>query len=430
MKLAAASAAGVAYAPSAKAETVIPTPRWDGSKHALAGKPLPKWQPGQFQVHHVHTGVAESSFWIFPDGTTMLLDCGCHPAINRGQYAVQVLPSGRRHASEWITRYVERVNPNGRDVDYMMLTHYHDDHGGNNEWGAGVIDWKGEKIMNSGFVQAAQRLRFGKALDRCYPTYDQPVPTERSSTTPSTMAHVRKTYRYLSERDGTKIERFKVGATDQIVMLRDPKSHPGFTVTNVCGNGVIRTRDGGTRDLYAQNHDAQKIDENSASTGVIAQYGAFRFISAGDFAGCIKLPNGQWLNFESELAKEIDPVDVAKISHHGYYSTPPDYVRAIRPRVWTSCVWDQLHNEEHTLANICRGYDEPRLILPTVFPAERQISDAGRPWMGDIAPESFRGCHVVITVPPGGRTYGIACLSAVDESMKVVGAYDFTARGC
>ena len=30
------------------------------------------WKPGEFQVHFIYTGVAESMFMIFPDATTML----------------------------------------------------------------------------------------------------------------------------------------------------------------------------------------------------------------------------------------------------------------------------------------------------------------------------------------------------------------------
>ena len=37
----------------------------DGSSHPMAGKPLPPWKPGEFQVHFIYTGVAESMFWIY-----------------------------------------------------------------------------------------------------------------------------------------------------------------------------------------------------------------------------------------------------------------------------------------------------------------------------------------------------------------------------
>ena len=113
------------------------TANCQGAKHPLSGKPLPAWKPGEFQVHFIYTGVAESMFWIMPDGTSMLLDCGDHPAWTRGKLAVWVLPDGNRYAGEWIARYVARVNPNKTDVDYMMLSHHHSDHGGMENWGAG-----------------------------------------------------------------------------------------------------------------------------------------------------------------------------------------------------------------------------------------------------------------------------------------------------
>ena len=62
--------------------------------HELVGKALPPWKAGEFQVHFIYTGVAESMFWIMPDGMTMLLDCGDHPAITRGKKALWTLPDG------------------------------------------------------------------------------------------------------------------------------------------------------------------------------------------------------------------------------------------------------------------------------------------------------------------------------------------------
>ena len=61
---------------------------------------LPKWQKGEFQIHLIHTGVGESQFLIFPDGTTMLLDCPGNPAVNMGRDAVPILPNAKLHAGE------------------------------------------------------------------------------------------------------------------------------------------------------------------------------------------------------------------------------------------------------------------------------------------------------------------------------------------
>ena len=37
---------------------------WSGKNHPLAGKKLPSWKPGEFQVHFIYTGVAESMFSV------------------------------------------------------------------------------------------------------------------------------------------------------------------------------------------------------------------------------------------------------------------------------------------------------------------------------------------------------------------------------
>ena len=80
------------------------------------------WRPGHFQVHMIYTGTAESLFLVFPDSTSMLLDCGdTNPHkfnVERfGPQELPILPSESRRSGEWIARYVERVNPRGRDVN-------------------------------------------------------------------------------------------------------------------------------------------------------------------------------------------------------------------------------------------------------------------------------------------------------------------------
>ena len=149
---------------------------WLGRAHPLAGKKLPPWKRGEFQVHFIYTGVAESMFWIMPDGTTMLLDCGDHAAWKRGKKALWVLPDGRRYAGEWIARYVERVNLARRNVDYLMISHHHNDHAGMEGWGAGTREWNGEKLSVSGFLQAADTLKFRIGFDRGWPDFDAQLP--------------------------------------------------------------------------------------------------------------------------------------------------------------------------------------------------------------------------------------------------------------
>lgn len=40
------------------------------------GAPLPDWEDGILDIHHISTGRGDAAFMIFPDGTTMLVDAG------------------------------------------------------------------------------------------------------------------------------------------------------------------------------------------------------------------------------------------------------------------------------------------------------------------------------------------------------------------
>ena len=93
----------------------------DGARHPTVGRALAPWLKGHFQIHFIYTGVSETIFLIYPDGTSLLIDCGDHPAHKRGKYAVPILPGLDRHAGEWIARYVLRVNPRREKVDCQVI---------------------------------------------------------------------------------------------------------------------------------------------------------------------------------------------------------------------------------------------------------------------------------------------------------------------
>lgn len=393
-----------------------------GMTDKAAGRAWKGWKKGHFQVHSIFTGVAESMFLIFPDGTTMLLDCGDQDALGRGKLAVPVLPSPNRHSGDWIARYVTRVNPNGRDVDYMMLSHYHHDHAGDPLFHAGKVVRDGEEFVLSGFTQAAEQLDFRKAIDRAWPRYDDPLPLPDQSQG-GCVGHIRSFYRRMQEQRGMQIEQFRVGETGQIALLRDPKRYPDFSIRNLCGNGRIAAPDGTVTDLYADliASGMKELNENAMSMGIVVSYGDFRFYTAGDFNDRVRRSDGSELDIEVELAKVCGPVHVAKVNHHGHYSMPAPLVSALRPRVWFSCVWDQLHNVAPVMERLADRslYPGDRVVCPGIFPEERRVEDASSPWLDDIAPACFEGAHVVLDVEPGGKRYSVSCIDARDESMTV-----------
>ena len=397
-------------------------PGWErafaaGCRDSRTGKPWQGWKEGQFQIHFIYTGVAESMFLIFPDGTTMLLDCGDFDALARGEKAVPLLPGPERHSGEWIARYVTRVNPAVTDVDYMLLSHYHNDHAGSDRFYAEKIIRGGEEYCLSGFSQAAEMLSFRKAIDRCWPE----EPGEGADR--DTVGHMRRFYQYMSEHKGLEIEKFRLGATDQVVLLHKPGKYPSFQVRNICGNGCIAGPDGRVTDLFAARKAAGKAvkNENAQSLGMVFSYGGFRFYTAGDFSARFKDPDGTARFIEDDLASVCGPVNVAKVNHHGHNSMSRKLVAALSPQVWVSCVWDQLHNLPGTMELLSDRsiYPGERVICPTIMPAERRAKDGNPDWMKDVAPESYEGGHVVVNVEKGGRRYSVSWLTAQDESMTV-----------
>lgn len=390
-----------------------------GLEDPQVGKRWAGWRPGHFQAHFIYTGVAESIFLIFPDSTTMLIDCGCHAAHKRGKLAVPVLPDLSRIASEWIARYVLRVNPHGKDVDYMLLTHYHADHCGGSAWHAGKS--ANGKYWLSGFGQAMEFLTFRRAIDRAWPTFDDPLPmSDRFDG--GTIPHMREIYREL-ERRGTVVERFRLEkGSDQIRPLRGEAKD--FRVVPLCANGRVLCPDGRVVDVMKPLIEARKaksVNENTLSIGLRFEYGPFRFYTAGDFSHHQKRKDGTLFEAEAEMAKVCGRCQVAKVNHHGHHSMPPALVKALKSRVYLACIWDQLHMTRDTMRNLADGgsYPGERLFAPGIFPQERRLEDRDEAWRGSVEPACYDGAHVVLDVPPGGQTYSIAAIDARDEEMIV-----------
>ena len=163
------------------------------------------------------------------------------------------------------------------------------------------------------------------------------------------------------------------------------------------------------------------------SLGMVFSYGPFRFYTAGDFSDSWKLPDGTSFAIEDAIADVCGQADVAKINHHGHYSMTEKLLKALRSKVYVSCVWDQLHNVAPVMERIAdRGlYPGDRIVCPGIFPKERRDEDAGKAWLGVINKDSCNGGHVVLDVPKGGKEYSISYLTAADESMKVLSVMNF-----
>lgn len=399
-----------------------------GARHPSVGQALAPWKSGHFQIHFIYTGVAESIFLIYPDGTSLLIDCGDIAAHKRGKYAVPILPGLERHAGEWIARYVLRVNPRREKVDYMLLTHYHSDHGGGRGYHAGLAP-NGEYYL-SGFGQAMEWLSFGKAIDRAWPTFDDPLPRRIEDDT-WMVAHMQGVYREL-ERRGTVVERFRLEkGSDQLRPLHGDAQ--GFGIRPLCANGRVLMPDGAVRDLYADFIDWTKtrsLNENAMSIGMKFTYGPFGFYTAGDFEDRQRQRNGSAWEIEEAMAETVGVATVAKLDHHGNSSMCEKLVAALRSQVYVGCIWDWFHVDDATMTRLADRslYDGDRLLCPGILTKERRARDAQRPWLKDVPEACYEGAHIVADVPPGGKEFSVSFVSAADESMRVASCIDMRTR--
>jgi hypothetical protein len=76
------------------------------------GEALPPWEPGLLDIHEISTGRGSSSFFILPDGTTMIYDAGEFTQTNtpwRIPRYTDAKPDSIKTSGEWITRYIDRL---------------------------------------------------------------------------------------------------------------------------------------------------------------------------------------------------------------------------------------------------------------------------------------------------------------------------------
>ncbi len=427
--LAAASCAGCAlaldYLPSAEARSnpAVPDPNDPNDPNAITdpdheiGKPYVGWKEGELDLHFISTGCGENMFYLLPDGTTVLNDTGDWD-VEHYKDLVPRVPDASRRGGEWVARYISRLRPELKKIDYVLASHFHNDHTGCGRVGVGMKGLEGRKDYQiSGISHVGEYYQFGKAFDRGYPTYDRPT-----TWAPEERENLINFWEYAQEAYGLEREEFKVGALDQIKLVNEPEKYD-FHVRNICRNGVLWGGEGGEDvDYFAKNEkNKENRNENTRSIAFVMQFGAFRFYTGGDTSGNLLDENGAAVRYEDLVGKRVGHVDVCKANHHSYLdSTTKGFVNALSPRVFITCVWDRWHLQDNTASNMCddsdAGYPGPRLMCPTsVHPGNAEMMQ-GKEWRKRLVE---RGGHVVVKVVDGGARYKVYYLTHHDESMKV-----------
>lgn len=381
------------------------------------GMPFPGWQPGEMDIHHIYTGRGEANFLIFPDGTSMLIDAGDWDPKDYPKMCEEK-PDSSRRAGAWIARYIEHVNPNHSQVDYLMISHFHNDHTGDCTNQAPLTTGRNPDYVLTGIAEVGETIHFGKVFDRGYPDYQYPLPIQEPD-----VENYRTFINWKVAKDGLLQERFEVGHCNQIALLKEPRKYRDlFSIQNLSANGEVWTGKGTETiryyDLNPQNLSTWQ-NENTKSIGLRISYGPFRYYTAGDISGEVLDNTGRPIDLEERIGQACGPVDVCKANHHAYLDAMSEgFVRNIRARNYVIPVWDFEHIQPEIIRRILSPqlYIGERTIYPTNLPEALYEKYEKDDWMKAVCRQDG---HIVVKVYNEGRHYKIYVLSTEDERMIV-----------
>jgi beta-lactamase superfamily II metal-dependent hydrolase len=373
------------------------------------GDVYPEWTAGYMDIHHINTGKGECVFVIMPDGTTMMIDAG-----ETGTDIRNFKPDGNRSSGEWIARYILRMMrplPE-KKLDYIFLTHFHDDHMGSVALSKKKSD-KGDYAL-TGITEVGDLIPFGKIVDRNWPDYNFPYPMAGNRDMQN---YIRFINWHLA--NGATAEQFQVGSNQQFKLLRQASQYPGFEIRNIAANGVIWTGvHNNTRNHFPPVDKLAKEDypgENSCSAAIRISYGKFDYFNGGDI--CNAYSPGTWKEIEAPVGWATGPVDVCEANHHAKDAMSEEFVRAVRPRVFVIQGFALSHPDVLSLQN---------MLSREIYPGERDVFiyhlfDVNKIVIDERFLNQLKSTqgHIVIRVRPGGDRYDVYILDDSSESFTI-----------
>ncbi|MEN3940077.1 MBL fold metallo-hydrolase [Prosthecobacter sp. SYSU 5D2] len=389
------------------------------------GEVLARHSAGGLDIHHINTGEGSAAFFVFPDGTTMLIDCGhLLDAPRPPKYKSPPLPDDSRPPGEWVSRYIQKYHPKGEEgsLDYVVFSHFHGDHIG-------------------GLPELAKQVKIRHVLDRGWPDYQKPTPF-----TGEEAERYHAALKAQTAEHGTQVHRFKAGVDDQIVLLNEPSLYPEFKIQNLAANGEIWTGSGTEVRQRSAAHEAP--NENACSIAMRLTLGRFDYFSGGDLPG---IPGGEisnnmplikarakqpeWRDMESPLAWVTGPVDVLLLNHHGGTDTTNAFfLSVLQPRVSIAQTWASRQMPPQVLERLRSEiiYPGPRDIFTTngMWDGRKEhlIQEFGEetalPHIQNLQNITASQGHIVIRVAPGGDRYAVYVLDDSEESFRIRAVHD------
>lgn len=363
-----------------------------------------KWENGFLDIHHINTGRGNSTFIVFPDGTTLLIDAG---DLDKEKFerkyaplkATNARPNESISAAAVIANYIKYVMPDDANsiINYGLISHFHQDHYGS-------------------FVALGDLIPIKKVIDRNYPNYDFPLDLKKHLLKDSLFQNYQK---FIKEK-GIPTESLIVGSDSQIQLQYSKEQFPTFKITNVKSNATIWTGKKSETFEYFNAKDMTayykgNYNENPLSIALKISYNNFDYFTGGDNTGLQGYGLPFWFDVETPLAKAVGQVDVTTLNHHGNRDATNDFfVRNLNPKVVIQQTWCSDHPGQEVYQRLIYKNDnsESRDIFATNMHPETLVTYG--PWFKD-AYKSTQG-HVVVRVYPKSN-YEVFILN--DETIEL-----------
>lgn len=391
------------------------------------GAPLPPWQAGEFDIHHISTGRGNAAFLIFPDGTTLLIDAGDLDGEGFTKRAPALKLAPRRPSADVapgtaIADYIRAAFPDGVEphLDYALITHFHDDHFGG--WRPGLARSSHGPYVLTGITEVAEHLPVARVIDGGPPAPDAPGVIDVAQC-----EGLRNYHAFLQAQAarGARREDLIVGSEDQIRLLRRAEDFPDFHVRNIKANEWLWDGAGGAVQLFdpaVAIYPDGKRRENPRSLAIKLSYGAFDYFSGGDLTGLEGPDVPDWSDVETPVAAIVGEVDALTLNHHGNRdATNAAFLAKLQPRVLVQQAW---------VSDQPGGEVVHRLNSRALWPGDREafatsLADETRLALGSVVDELYRSRagHVVIRVQPGGGAYRVYVLDDTAPGLNIKAAF-------
>lgn len=375
------------------------------------GDTFPSWSEGYLDIHHINTGKGESALFILPDGTTLLVDAGA--TIRPKPRVTDPKPDGSRTPGDWISRYIVHMIKGipSEKLDYILLTHFDDDHIGG--LSSGIKTSASGRYKLTGVTEVGEIIPFTKVIDRGWPDYDFPKILESE--------HIKNYIGFLKYKvasDGIVVEQFRPGANNQIAILNQPGKYHNFEFRNIAVNGRVWTGVGtNERNYFPLIKDLLPADypgENMCSAAFRLSYGKFDYFNGGDLTTD---ESGSWRDIETPVGLVTGPVEICEVNHHAYFDAMGEqFIKALRPGVFIIQSWAPSHPSSVVLS---------RMQSKSLYPGNRDIystniMDETKIVIGaGIDNLKSQQGHIVVRVNPGGNSFMIYILNDSDESFRI-----------